>query len=157
MTIPLWVLMALIPELTLTCLLLRWLPVRSERWISAMPLPVAAVLTMAVRFIAEESWTAALATCTGFLWGVVVALVPFRGWLSSWTLPQRGEARLRWHEAALALVGAITPWSGKGTDVALEKAFAVRQVVHTRGHFPLPMGMALLALPALCAAGAGWA
>lgn len=157
MTIPLWVLAALIPELLLTCLLLRWLPVKSERWISAMPLPVAAMLTMAVRFIAEASWTATLATCTGFLWGVVVALVPFRGWLSSWTLPQQGEARPRWHEIALALVGAITPLSVKGTEAALEKVFAVRQVVHGRGRFPLPMGIALLTLPAICAAGAGWA
>ncbi|MFB8106114.1 hypothetical protein ACFC3O_25330 [Streptomyces sp. NPDC056007] len=157
MTIPLWVLMVLIPELTLTCVLLRWLPVRRERWIAAMPFPVTAVLALAVRFIAETSWPTALATCAGFLWGVVVALVPFRGWLSSWTLPQQGEARLRWHEGALAMVGAITPLPVQGTDAALEKAFAVRQVVRARGRFPLLMGVALLAVPATCAVGAGWA
>ncbi|MFF6904684.1 hypothetical protein ACFY9Q_01925 [Streptomyces sp. NPDC012389] len=157
MTIPLWVLMALIPELILTCVLLRWLPVKQERWVAAMPPPVTVVLAMAVRFIAETSWPTALATCAGFLWGSAVALVPFRGWVSSWTLPQHGEARLRWHEGVLAMVGAITPLPVKGTDTALEKTFAVRHVVRARGRFPLLMGVTLLVAPAACAVGAGWA
>ncbi|MXG25917.1 hypothetical protein [Streptomyces sp. YIM 132580] len=55
------------------------------------------------------------------------------------------------------MVGAITPLPVRGTDAALEKAFAVRQVVRARGRFPLLMGVALLAVPATCAVGAGWA
>ncbi|WNF27000.1 hypothetical protein RI138_09205 [Streptomyces sp. C11-1] len=156
MALPLWVLVALIPEVVLTCSLLRWLPVKRERWMAAMPLPVTVVLALTLRLLAEVSWPTVLATCAGFLWGAVLALAPFRGWVSSWTLPLRGEARLRWPEAALVVVGVVTPLSGKRTDAALEKAFAVRQVVRARGPFPAALGMALLVLPTAAAVVAGW-
>ncbi|WP_175408494.1 hypothetical protein [Streptomyces sp. TRM64462] len=157
MSVPLWILLVVIPEAVLTCVLLRWLPVRSERWIPALPLPVIAVVALALRFVAHVPWPAAFAACAGFLWGVVLALVPFRGWVSSWTMPVRGDARLRWREVALATVGAVTPVSTKGTSAALEKAFTVRQVVRARGPFPLPLGVALLVVPVACALGAVWA
>ncbi|MFD4898608.1 hypothetical protein [Streptomyces sp. NPDC058411] len=155
MTIPLWVLAVLIPELMLTCLLLRWLPAKRERWIAALPLPVTAVSALALR-LTEVSWPDTLASCTGFLWGVMLALAPFSGWVSSWTLPSHGEARLRGREVALVLMGVVTPLSVKGSDAALEKAFSVRQVVRDRGQFPLVMGVALLVVPVTAAVGVGW-
>ncbi|MGW0787323.1 hypothetical protein ACWD04_03495 [Streptomyces sp. NPDC002911] len=156
MTIPLWALAVLIPELMLTCLLLRWLPVRRERWIAALPLPVTVVTALALR-LTEVSWPATLATCTGFLWGVALALAPFSGWVSSWTLSPHGQTRLRGREAALVVMGVVTPLSVKGSDAALEKAFSVRQVVRARGRLPLVMGVALLVVPVTAAVGAGWA
>ncbi|WP_222946893.1 hypothetical protein [Streptomyces sp. TRM49041] len=158
------ILAVLVPEMVITCMLLRWLPVRQERWIPAIPLPVIAVVALLLRFVAQVPWSAALAACTGFLWGVVPALAPFRGWVSSWTLPVRGDARLRAHEVALVALGVVTPLSTKGTKAAMEKAFAVRQVTRARGPFPLMAGVALLVLPVVCAVGAwsaadalGWA
>ncbi|MEV7424441.1 MULTISPECIES: hypothetical protein [unclassified Streptomyces] len=156
MVIPLWVLAVLIPELVLTCVLLRWLPVRRERWIPAMPLPVIVMVALALRFGTEASWQVTLATCAGFLWGAALAVAPFRGWVSSWTLPQEGQDPLRWREMALVVVGVVTPLSFKGTDAALEKTFAVRQVIRARGQFPPAMGVALLVLPVAGAVGAGW-
>lgn len=157
MAVPLWVFAVLIPDVVLTCLLLRWLPVKKERWIPATPLPVLAVITLVLRFVAHVPWPATLATCAGFLWGVVLALLPFRGWVSSWTLPLRGEARLRGLEVALVLLGALTPLSTKRTKAAMEKAFAERQVARSRGQMPPVVGVALLAVPVACAVGSGWA
>lgn len=37
MPISLWILAALVPELLITCVLLRWLPAKGERWIPAPP------------------------------------------------------------------------------------------------------------------------
>lgn len=156
MPVSLWVLAVLVPELVITCMLLRWLPSKHERWVPAIPLPLIAALALVLRFVAQVPWPGTLAACAGFLWGIVPALLPFRGWVSSWTLPVRGEARLRWHEMALALLGAMTPVSTRRTDAAMEKAFTVRQVVTPRGEFPLPMGVALLVTPVVCAVGAGW-
>ncbi|MEV7643248.1 hypothetical protein AB0O32_25270 [Streptomyces rubiginosohelvolus] len=156
MALALWVLMAMVPEAVLTCVLLRWLPVRQERWVAAMPLPVTALLVLVLRLSADVPWPVTLATCAGFLWGVLLALAPFRGWVSSWTLPAAGAARLRWGEAALVVVGVLTPLSVGRTDAALEKAFAVRQVARGRGPLPSALGMALLVLPAVAAVGAGW-
>ncbi|MFJ9622040.1 hypothetical protein [Streptomyces sp. NPDC101181] len=149
-------LVALVPEAVLTCALLRWLPVRRERWIAAMPLPVTVLMALTLRLLADQPWPAVLATCAGFLWGVVLALAPFRHWVSSWTLASRGEGRLRWREVALAAVGVLTPLPGERVDAALQKAFAVRQVVRSRGPFPTVLGMALLVLPVAAAVGARW-
>lgn len=157
MAVPLWVFAVLVPDLVLTCLLLRWLPVKKERGIPATPLPVVAVMALVLRFVAHVPWPATLATCAGFLWGVVVALLPFRGWVSSWTLPVRGEARLRGLEVVLVLLGALTPLSTRRTKAAMEKAFAERQVVRSRGQMPSVMGVALSVVPVACAVGTGWA
>ncbi|MDX3491040.1 MULTISPECIES: hypothetical protein [Streptomyces] len=151
------VIAVLVPEVVLTCALLRRLPVRRERWVAAMPLPVTVVTALALRLVSEVSWPAALAACAGFLWGVLLALTPFRGWVSSWTLPLPGEARLRWSEAAIVVMGVLTPLSGGRTDAALEKAFATRRVIRARGPFPPLLGVALLVLPVVTAVGAGWA
>jgi hypothetical protein len=91
------------------------------------------------------------------LWGTLLALLPFRGWVSSWPLPVSGDARLRWREVVLVMPGVLTPLSTKRIDAAMEKAFAVRQVVLPRGPFPPLMGVALLALPVLGAAAIWWA
>jgi hypothetical protein len=154
MSVPLWALAVLMPELVLTCLLLRWLPVKQERWLPAVPLPVIVVMALILRFVGQVPWTVTLAGCTGFLWGCVLALVPFRGWVSSWTLPVGGRARLRWREAVLAVPAVLTPLATRRTDAAMEKAFAVRQVVQGRGRFPPAMGLALLVVPVVCAVGA---
>ncbi|MFD4863041.1 hypothetical protein [Streptomyces atratus] len=58
---------------------------------------------------------------------------------------------------ALVVPGFMTPLTTKGSEAAMEEAFAVRQVVRTRGEFPLLMGVALPAIPVVCAVGAGWA
>ncbi|CAL9555415.1 hypothetical protein [Streptomyces sp. enrichment culture] len=157
MTLPLWVVAALLPEVVLTCVLLRWLPVRHERWIPAAPLPVTLVVALGLRFVAELPWAAVLAGCAGFLWGVLAALLPFRGWVSSWTLPVRGDGRLRWREVGLVALGAVTPLSTGAVRAAMDKAFAVRRVVRARGGFPPLMGVALLVLPVAGAVAAGWA
>lgn len=157
MTLSLWVVAALVPEVVLTCVLLRWLPVRQERWIPAVPLPVTALVALGLRFAAGLPWAAVLAACAGFLWGVLAALLPFRGWVSSWTLPVRGAERLRWHEVGLVALGAVTPLSSAAIRAATDKAFAVRRVVRDRGEFPLLMGVAMLVLPVAGATAAGWA
>ncbi|MGW7278872.1 hypothetical protein ACWGIV_11315 [Streptomyces sp. NPDC054844] len=157
MVLPLWVFALFVSDLVLTCVLMRWLPQRRERWVAAVTLPVLAVLALLLRFGAQVSWTAAFAACTGFVWGTVVALLPFRGWVSSWTLPVHGDARLRWPEAVLVLLGSLTPLSTKRTDAAQRKAFTAREVERHRGRFPRLMGLALFLLPALAAVGSGWA
>nr|WSZ99607.1 hypothetical protein OH820_31690 [Streptomyces sp. NBC_00857] len=157
MPISLWILAALVPELLVTCVLLRWLPAKHERWIPATPLPAVAALALILRFVAGAPWSATFAACAGFLWGILLALLPFRGWVSSWTLPVPGEARLRWREVALVVPGVLTPLSTQRTDAALEKAFATRRVPRSRGPFPLLLGAALLALPVACAMAAHWA
>jgi hypothetical protein len=144
-------------DLLLTCVLLRWIPAKRDRWIAALPFPLIAALTLTLRHTAGASWPAALAGCAGFVWGILLALLPFRGWVSSWTLPVRGEARLRWREAALVVPGVLTPLSTKRMDAAVTKAFAVRQVVRARGPFPLPLGVTLLTVPVACALAARWA
>jgi hypothetical protein len=155
--LPLAVFALLVCDLVLTCVLLRWLPVRRERWIAVVALPAAAALTLVLGVGVRVPWQAAFAACAGFLFGTVLALLPFRGWVSSWTLPVAGPARLRWSEVLLVLLGSLTPLSTKRTDAAQRKAFAVREVVRERGPFPQAMGAALLVLPVLCAVSAGWA
>ncbi|CAM5648050.1 hypothetical protein STENM327S_06308 [Streptomyces tendae] len=157
MLLPLAVFALLVCDLVLTCVLLRWLPERRERWIALVTLPCAAVLTLVLWAGARLPWQAACTACAGFLCGTALALLPFRGWVSSWTLPVAGPARLRWSEVLLVLLGSLTPLSTRRTDAAQRKAFAVRAVARERGPFPLPMGAALLVLPVLCAVGAGWA
>ncbi|WP_405687078.1 hypothetical protein [Streptomyces sp. NBC_00057] len=157
MVVPLWVLAVVIPELVVTCSVLRWLPVKQERWIAALPFPVVVVMALALRFVAQAPWPGVLAACAGLLWGVAVALVPFRGWVSSWTLPARGQGNLGWRGVALVVLGVMTPLTTKRSEAAMEEAFAVRQVVRARGEFPLLMGVALLVIPVVCAVGAGWA
>jgi hypothetical protein len=157
MSLPLAVLTVLVSELVITTVLLRWLPVKQERWIPGLPFPVVVVLVLLLRFAAELPWAAACAASAAFLWGIVAALAPFRGWVSSWTLPVRGEARLRWHEAAWVVLGVVTPRSPKRAETAMEKAFAIRQVVRARGPFPVLLGVSLLVVPVVCAVGAGWA
>ncbi|MEV7654216.1 hypothetical protein AB0O39_08580 [Streptomyces anulatus] len=147
----------LLPELMLTCVLLRWLPSRRERWVAATPLPVTVMVAAVLAAATEASWPTVLATCAGFLWGALLALTPFRGWVSSWTLPLPDGNRLRWREAGLVAVGVLLPLSGARTDAALERAFATRQVVRARGPFPPALGVALMVLPAMLATGAGWA
>ena len=156
MVLPLWVFTVLLTELVVTCMLLRWLPVTHERWMAATPLPAIVLLAVSLRYVAQVPWSVTFAASTGFLWGVAVALVPFRGWVSSWTLPAQGEARLRWREVALVVPAVVTPLSTKGTSAAVEKAFAARQVVRGRGRFPLMLGVALLVAPVTCAMAAGW-
>ncbi|MEV8126045.1 hypothetical protein AB0P07_18400 [Streptomyces sp. NPDC085944] len=157
MLLPLTVFALLLCDLVLTCVLLRWLPLRRERWIALVTFPSAAALTLVLGAGARVPWQAAFAACAGFLCGTVLALLPFRGWVSSWTLPVAGAERLRWSEVLLVLLGSLTPLSTKRTDAAQRKAFAVREVVRERGPFPAPMGAALLVLPVLCAVSAGWA
>jgi hypothetical protein len=157
MPFALGVVAVLLSDLLITCVLLRWIPAKHERWIPAIPFPLIAALTLTLRYAAGAPWPAALATCAGFVWGILLALLPFRGWVSSWTLPVRGEARLRWREVALVVPGVLTPLSTKRMDAAMAKAFAVRQVVRDRGPFPLPLGATLLALPVTCALAARWA
>ncbi|MGV9287357.1 hypothetical protein [Streptomyces sp. NPDC003719] len=157
MLLPLCVFAVLVSDLVLTCVLLRWLPVRRERWIPMVTLPVVAALTLVLGFGVGVPWQAAFAACAGFLCGTVLALLPFRGWVSSWTLPVEGAARLRWPEVALVLLGSLTPLSTKRTDAAQRKAFADREVVRERGRFPQRLGVALFVLPVLCAVSAGWA
>ncbi|MEV6439982.1 hypothetical protein [Streptomyces anulatus] len=147
----------LLPELMLTCVLLRWLPSRRERWIAATPLPVTIMVASVLASATEASWPTVLAACAGFLWGALLALTPFRGWVSSWTLPLPDGSRLRWRETGLVAVGVLLPLSGARTDAALERAFATRQVVRARGPFPPVLGVALMMLPAVLATGAGWA
>jgi hypothetical protein len=154
--VSLWVVAVLIPDLALTCILMRWLPVKRERWIVTTPLPGFAVMVLFLHFAGQVSWPETLSACTGFICGTVVALLPFRSWISSWTLPVTGEARLRWHEAALVLLGAMTPLSPRRTKRAMEKAFAPRQVIRPRGQFPPAMGMTLLVIPVLGAVGTEW-
>ncbi|MBP0457183.1 hypothetical protein [Streptomyces montanisoli] len=153
----LWAAIALVPNVVLTCVLLRWLPVRGERWIPALSAPVLAGLVLVLRFGAQVPWSESFAGGAGFLWGTVLALLPFRRWTSSWTLPVKGDERLRWREALLVLVSALTPLSTRGTKAATTKAFTPRQVERPRGPFPWPMGVALLVVPVLCALAAGWA
>ncbi|MFE2357000.1 hypothetical protein [Streptomyces parvulus] len=138
-------------------MLLRWLPRRRDRWIPMVTLPVVAALAVILRFGVQVPWLVAFAVCAGFLCGIVLALLPFRGWVSSWTLPVSGEARLLWSEVVLVLLGSLTPLSTKRTDAAQRKAFADRDVVRERGRFPTLLGVALFGLPTLCAVGAGWA
>ncbi|MFF9506954.1 hypothetical protein ACF1BU_06050 [Streptomyces sp. NPDC014724] len=157
MVVPLWVLAVVIPEFVLTSMVLRWLPAKQERWMAALPFPAMLVMAPTLRFVAQVQWPGVLATCAGLLWGVAIALLPFRGWVSSWTLPARGQGHLGWREVALVALGVLTPLTTKASDAAMEKAFAVRQVVRARGEFPWPMGVALLAIPVGCAVGAGWA
>lgn len=157
MPISLWIVVVMILEVLLACVLLRWLPAKHERWIPGTPFPAIAALAVTLRFATGTPWTATLATCAGFLCGIALALLPFRGWVSSWTLPVHGEARLRWREVALLVPATLTPLSTKWSDAAMEKAFAVRQVVRTRGPFPPLMGVALLVLPVAGAAAARWA
>ncbi|MFF6780101.1 hypothetical protein [Streptomyces sp. NPDC012510] len=157
MPISAWIVVVTIPEALIACVLLRWLPAQHERWICAVPVPVVATLAVTLRFASDMPWQAALAAGAGFLWGIVLALLPFRGWVSSWTLPVHGEARLRWREVVLIAPAALTPLSTKRTDAAMEKAFAVRQVVRARGPFPPLLGMALLVLPVMGTAAARWA
>ncbi|MBF8174998.1 hypothetical protein KVH22_15925 [Streptomyces olivaceus] len=157
MLLPLSVFAVLVFDLVLTCVLLRWLPVRRERWIPMVALPAVAALALVLGFGVRAPWQSVFAACAGFLCGTVLALLPFRGWVSSWTLPVRGEARLRWSEVVLVLVGSLTPLSTKRTNAAQRKAFTVREVVRERGRFPHLLGAALFVLPALCAVGAGWA
>ncbi|WP_435599353.1 hypothetical protein [Streptomyces anulatus] len=157
MPFALHVIAVLLPELVLTCVLLRWLPSKRERWVAAMPLPVTIMVALILWSTTEASWPGVLAACAGFLWGGLLALTPFRGWVSSWTLPPPDGTRLRWRETVLVAVGVLTPFSGKRMDAALEKAFATRRVVRARGPFPLVLGVALMVLPAVLAVGAGWA
>ncbi|NEB83673.1 hypothetical protein G3I43_05660 [Streptomyces anulatus] len=157
MPFALHVIAVLLPELLLTCVLLRWLPSKRERWVAAMPLPVTIMVALILSSTTEASWPGVLAACAGFLWGGLLALTPFRGWVSSWTLPSPDGTRLRWRETVLVAVGVLTPFSGKRMDAALEKAFATRRVVRARGPFPLVLGVALMVLPAVLAVGAGWA
>ncbi|MEV8311948.1 hypothetical protein AB0P36_32675 [Streptomyces flavidovirens] len=157
MVLPLWLVAVAIPEFVLTCILLRWLPDRRERWIPVIPLPAVIMVALIMRYGAQVSWPGTFAACSGFLWGVTMALLPFRRWVSSWTLPIHGEARLRWHEIVLVTLNVTTPLSTKRTKAATEKAFATRQVVHARGRFPLTMGVALLVIPVVCAVAAGLA
>ncbi|MFJ6144583.1 hypothetical protein [Streptomyces anulatus] len=157
MPFALHVIAVLLPELVLTCVLLRWLPSKRERWVAAMPLPVTIMVALILSSATEASWPGVLAACAGFLWGGLLALTPFRGWVSSWTLPSPDGTRLRWRETVLVAVGVLTPFSGKRMDAALEKAFATRRVVRARGPFPLVLGVALMVLPAVLAVGAGWA
>ncbi|MFD5474750.1 hypothetical protein [Streptomyces sp. NPDC127105] len=157
MPISLWILMVMISDVLITTVLLRWLPVKDERWIPGTPFPVIIAIALTLRFVTGTPWPATLAACAGFLWGVILALLPFRGWVSSWTLPVHGDARLRWREVALIAPTVLTPLSTKSSKAAMEKAFAVRQVVRARGQFPPMMGLALLTAPVVCAVGAGWA
>ncbi|MCF3964897.1 hypothetical protein [Streptomyces fuscigenes] len=157
MPLTLWLAIALIPNVVLTCVLLRWLPERSERWIPALSPLVLAVLVLIVRLATGSAWSGALAAGAGFLWGTVVGLLPFRGWVSSWTLPVRGEARLRWREVLLVLLGAATPLNTRRTKAAMEKAFTPREVPRARGPFPYALGAALFLVPVLCAVAAGTA
>ncbi|WP_434597978.1 hypothetical protein [Streptomyces sp. A5-4] len=157
MVLPLWLVAAVIPEFVLTCLLVRWLPDKCERWIPVIPLPAVIVLALVMHYGAQVPWPGTLAACSGFLWGITTALLPFRGWVSSWTLPVHGEARLRWHQWVLVVLSVSTPLSTKRTKAATEKAFATRQIVLARGPFPLTMGVALLVIPVVCALAAGWA
>ena len=157
MNILLWVLVASLSDLSITCMLLRLLPVKQERWIPAIPLPVMVITALILRFAVQVSWEGSLAICAGFLWGVMITLASFRGWVSSWTLPVHGTARMRLHEVALVILCAVAPLETKTTAAAMEKAFAVRPVRRGRGPFPLLMGSMLLVLPTVCAMGAGWA
>ncbi|WP_030898109.1 hypothetical protein [Streptomyces sp. NRRL F-5126] len=157
MPIILWVAIALVPNVVLTCVLLRWLPVRGERWIPALSLPVLAALVLVLRFGAQVPWSEAFAGGAGFVWGAVLALLPFRGWVSSWTLPVHGEERLRWREVLFVLISTFTPLSTRRTKAAVDKAFTPRQVKRLRGPFPWPLGVALFVVPVLCALVAGWA
>lgn len=157
MIVPLWLVVVLIPDFVLTCVLLRWLPDRRERRIGLIPLPTAVAMALLMRYGAQVPWPGTLAACAGFLWGVAAALLPFRGWVSSWTLPVAGETRLRLREVALVALSVVTPLSTKRSKAAMEKAFAVRRVARARGRFPLLMGVLLLVIPVVCAVGAGWA
>ncbi|MDX2548844.1 hypothetical protein ACOT81_19695 [Streptomyces sp. WI04-05B] len=153
----LWVFAAALTDLLTTCVLLRWIPAKHERLIPFVPFPLLVALALILRHAVGIPWPAALAACTGFLWGILLALLPFRGWISSWTLPVPREDRLRWYEVVLVVPAALTPLSTRRTDAALEKAFAPREVVRERGPFPLVMGVALSVLPVLGAAAARWA
>ncbi|MFD4143134.1 hypothetical protein [Streptomyces sp. NPDC058572] len=158
MPLTLWVVAVLIPEIVLSCLLLRWLPDRREWPIPLLiPVPAIVVVALLIRYVAQEPWPGTLAACAGFLWGLALALLPFRGWVSSWTLPVHGDARLRWREVVLVALSVATPVSTTRTKAATGKAFAPREVVRERGGFPSAMGVTLLVLPALCAVAAGWA
>jgi hypothetical protein len=99
----LWVVVVLLSDLLITCVLLRWIPAKHERWICATPFPLIVALTLTLRYAAGAPWPAVLAACAGFVWGILLALLPFRGWVSSWALPVPGEARLRWREVALVV------------------------------------------------------
>lgn len=156
MPVALAILTVLVSELVVTCVLLRWLPVKRERWIPALPFPVSVVLVLLLRFAAQVPWATACVVSAALLWGVLAALVPFRGWVSSWTLPVHGQARLRGREVAWLVLGVATPASSKKAQAAMAKAFAVRQVVRARGSFPLLLGVCLLVIPVVCA-GAGCA
>ncbi|WP_328770014.1 hypothetical protein [Streptomyces sp. NBC_00286] len=157
MPISLWIVAVMIPEVLVSCVLMRWLPAKHERWIPLTLIPAIAALAVTLHFITGTPWPATLTACAGFLWGIALALLPFRGWISSWTLPVHGEARLRWREVVLLVPTALTPLSTTRTDAAMKKALAVRQVVRARGPFPPLMGVALLVLPVAGAAAARWA
>jgi hypothetical protein len=65
----------LVSEFVVACVLLRWLPVKRERWIPALPFPVIVVLVLLLRFTARVSWATACVVSAALLWGVVAALL----------------------------------------------------------------------------------